>query len=273
MEIKVLGTVSPYPKGNSNCPGFLISDGISKVMLDCGPGTSRMLSVYKDLKNLAIIISHYHPDHYADILPIAYASYLNNKLGYLDERVKVYLPEPDQIEVTKHGVDKDGWGTMWKEVENIIDYSFIKNKDRENYLEFIDYNQDANLKVGSMKITFAKNQHGINTYAAKIKSDDGVVVYSSDTGYQNNSVVNLAKDADILICESTFLRGQTREKDTHLFAHEAAKIARDANVRNLYLFHTYPELDKERYVLEAKEIFENTHSLSEGEVITLRKER
>ena len=38
-----------------------------------------------------------------------------------------------------------------------------------------------------------------------------------------------AKDANLLICESTFLKGQIRNGDNHLFAHEAAIIAKNAN--------------------------------------------
>ena len=63
-------------------------------------------------------------------------------------------------------------------------------------------------------------------------------------GYQENSLVRLAEDADILLCEATFLRGQTRLTDNHLYAYEAAKIAKQANVRQLVLTHFFPEIEK-----------------------------
>ena len=31
-----LGTISPYTKGNRNCPGFLIEYNNQKILLDCG---------------------------------------------------------------------------------------------------------------------------------------------------------------------------------------------------------------------------------------------
>lgn len=266
MEIKVLGTVSPYPKGKCNCSGFLISDDDSKIMLDCGTGTSRMLDIYRDLRNLAIIISHYHPDHYADIFSLAYASYIGNKLGFLDERVKVYLPHSE-----RYSRINGEWQTpvcIGTEA-----YDFISKLYPENYMKYICYSEKDILNIGKMKISFAKNPHEGKTYAIKIESSDGTVIYSSDTGYQNNKIVSLAADADILICEATYLKGQAKGNDTHLYAYEAAKIARDANVKNLYLFHTFPEIEKEKYVLEAKEIFANTNLLNEGDIITLRKER
>ncbi len=48
-------------------------------------------------------------------------------------------------------------------------------------------------------------------------------------------------------------------------------IARDAKVSDLYLYHTYPELEKQLYVDEAKEIFTDTHSVGEKQVIKLEK--
>ena len=40
-----LGTISPYTKGNRNCPGFLIEYNNQKILLDCEN------SVYEVSKN------------------------------------------------------------------------------------------------------------------------------------------------------------------------------------------------------------------------------
>ena len=98
---------------------------------------------------------------------------------------------------------------------------------------------------------------------------DKTFVYSGDTGYKENLLSGFAKDADILLCESTFLRGQTRLHDNHLYAYEAATIAKDANVKKLILTHFFPEIEKEEYVNEAKEIFENTTAAEEGKILKL----
>ena len=84
-EIKItpLGTVSPYPKDDMNCPGFLIEYNNKKVLLDCGNGITRLLKLPKDLNNLNVIITHYHKDHFADIGSIQYASYVYHNLGLL----------------------------------------------------------------------------------------------------------------------------------------------------------------------------------------------
>ena len=56
-----------YNTIGNNCPGFLITHGESKIMLDCGSGSHSLLNFPNDLNNLSIIISHLHSDHYNDI--------------------------------------------------------------------------------------------------------------------------------------------------------------------------------------------------------------
>ena len=269
MEIKVLGTVSPYCKDKKNCPGYLVKSNKTKVLLDCGNGITRNLTLPDDLENLNIIISHLHKDHYGDLLSLAYATYVFHNLGYLQERVKVYIPEPNMYQVSEGYTDEDGWGASRLVNKPLIDYEFLNKLGDEQYLEFITYNEHTKLKFDDLNISFSKNPHPINTYSTKIVDKNNSFVYSGDTGYQRNSLVRLAQDADILLCESTFLRGQTRLADNHLYAYEAAQIAKDANVKQLVLTHFFPEIEKENYVKEAKTIFENTEYAEEGKVLKL----
>jgi len=269
MEIKVCGSVAPYPKKDSNCSSFLITEDDNRVLLDCGPGSTSQLDAYRELRNLAIIISHYHPDHYSDIFALANASYVYHNLGYLDKELDVYLPKPDMFRKQIPGVDKDGWGTCEYVDAHIEDYDFIKNMRHEHYMKFFEYQDESKVDMGNMHITFKRTKHPIITYSAKIESPNGIVVYSADTGYNGNNLESFAKNADVLICEASFLRGQTRSSDYHLYAHEAGKIAAQANVKNLIIFHTWPEIAKEEYVKEAQEYFSNTYALNEGEKIIL----
>ena len=43
--ITPLGTISPYTKGNMNCPGFLVEYNNQKILLDCGNGITRLLNL------------------------------------------------------------------------------------------------------------------------------------------------------------------------------------------------------------------------------------
>ena len=48
-------------------------------------------------------------------------------------------------------------------------------------------------------------------------------------------------------------------------------IAKLANVKKLLLTHFYPTIDKQKYVDEAKEFFENTEAAIEGKKLVLRR--
>ena len=73
-----------------------------------------------------------------------------------------------------------------------------------------------------------------------------------------------------MICESTFLKNQAKKSDYHLYAYEAALIAKEANVKQLMLTHFWPEIAKEEYVKEAKQIFSNAFAAEENKKIILR---
>ena len=272
-EIKItpLGTVSPYCKGNMNCPGFLVETNQEKILLDCGNGITRYLDLIKDLNNLTIIISHLHKDHYGDLLSIAQSSYVLKKLGYLQEKIKVYIPKGDKISVEEHGKDKDEWGTTKIVRKNLIDFDYIMDLSKVGYLDVIPYDNNSKLKVSDVELSFSKNPHQIITYSTKLETEGLKLVYSSDTGYCGNSLENFAKDANLLICESTFLRGQIKSEDSHLFAYEAGLISKNANVERLLLTHFWPEIDKQNYVDEAKEYFDNVEGAVEGKALRLKR--
>lgn len=266
-----LGTVSPYCKNNLNCPGFLIQYKDNKILLDCGNGITNLLNFPDDLNNLTIIISHLHPDHYGDLLSIAQTSYVFNRLGYVNEKIKVYIPEGDKINVSEDYKDTDGWAMSRRVEKNLIDFDYLLGLEKTSYLEFVPYKKNDKINYDELIISFQKNPHQLTTYSTKLETEGIKVVYSSDTGYKGNCLEEFAKDVNLLICESTFLKGQVKNEDNHLFAFEAGKIAKKANVDKLLLTHFWPEIDKQKYVEEAKTYFSNTEYAEEGKKLILRR--
>ena len=252
LVITPLGTVSTYCTKTKNCPGFLVQCGEKNILLDCGNGISKELNFPKDLEDLTIIISHLHSDHYGELLSIAQTSYVFHKLGWLKNKILVYVPEEDKE-------------------KNQIDFDYLVNLEKEGYLQVIPYTKKDTLSFANLNICFNRNPHPIATYSTKIQAGEINFVYSSDTGFQGNCLEEFAYGANLLLCESTFLRGQKKTEDYHLFAYEAGIIARNANVEKLVLTHFWPSIDKSLYVEEAKEFFANTESAEEGKKIILRK--
>lgn len=250
MILKVLGTVSPHCHNEKNCPGYLVTTEHSKILLDCGNGITRNLNYPNDIQDLIVIISHLHRDHYSDLFSLAYDSYVYHNLGLLQNRIKVYIP----IQTSN---------------DTINDYNLLTNLGEENYLEIITYQQEDIITIKDTNISFSPNPHSIPSYSVKIKEKNNTLVYSGDTGYIGNTIEKFAKGANLLICESTFLQGQTRKKDYHLYAHEAAQIARQAEVDKLLLTHFWPDINKELYLQEALPIFENTQVAEENLILKL----
>jgi len=269
MLIKTCGTVSPYCHKNKNCPGYLIQEESSKVLLDCGNGVMRELNLTEDLENLTVIISHLHKDHYGDLLSLAYASYVHKSLGLLKRKIKVYLPKPNlEGEFIYNNINGE---KITKQLEStLFDYLYLTNFQKEQYLDISTYDENTILKLGSLTINFAKNPHQVTTYSIKVSSNNQKLVYTSDTGYNGNIVTNFAKEADLLICEATYLEGQKRTIDNHLYAKEAGLIAKEANVKKLLLTHFWPEIPKEQYLFEAKLNFSETMVAEEGKILLLK---
>ena len=251
LIIVPLGTVSPYCSNDKNCSGFLIKYNNKNYLLDCGNGITRNMKMNEDLKNLKVFISHLHVDHYGDVLCLAQSALVYNRLGLIDEKLDIYIPGDDYLNSKK---------------KHIEDYYFLHSLEKEYPINIIDYEylhvDDDNLKVSSIYVP-----HQVKAHAFRIDTEIGSVVYSGDTGSKNN-LREFAKNCDLFICESTFLKDEMRRCDSHLFTTDAALIAK---VKKLMLTHFWPETDKNKYVDEAKEIFENTIFAEEGKKYILKK--
>ena len=271
LSVKVLGSVSPYCKGDKNCPGFLLEYDNRKIMFDCGNGTSRLLNFPDDLNNLTVLISHLHPDHYGDILNIAQAAYVFKQHNLLKNNIKVYIPCKDIQEGFGQRIMRfEGFYTEPKTI-HIPDYVLIKKLESFYPVEVIGYDH-ISINEKNFSIRTEKVSHPVYSYAFRMDTEEGSIVYSSDTGPENN-LIEFATGADLFICESTFLIKNLRINNDHLYTIEAAHIAKAANVKKLLLTHFWPEFPKELYLNEAKQIFENTEVAEEGKKLLLKKKK
>lgn len=250
-NLRIIGSISPYSNKNGNCPGYLFNINDQRILLDCGFGVCKNFDFPKDFKNLSIFISHFHKDHYTDIYAIAYASYVYNKLGLLKDRIKVYIPKTDSNN------------------PEYLDYLLL-NKHEEHYFEIIEYEEDSIFKIDDIEISFLKNYHSIDTYSIKLSYDNKSFVYASDLGFNTkDKIIDFSKNANLLLIESSFVKGDNQKNDFHLHAYEAAIIAKYANVDKLILTHFWPPHDKKEYLLEATKIFKNTHLAKDGKNIKI----
>lgn len=247
MKLKVLGTISPVCKPGSNCPGFLIKDGNIRIMLDCGSGTHSLLEYPQDLQNLSVIISLLHRDHYNDIYNLQYGSLVFHNQKRIEKPINIYMPKTP--------------------IERVND---IKTEP-DAYAKYHEIDENTKLQIGNIQISFCKTDHPLETYAIKLQNGDRTIVYTSDTSFSaKDRIAKFAENADLLICESSLLKEHGfPEINSHLTAEQAAKIAKQANVKGLALTHFWLEEDLKKYVKEAKGVFNNVIALKEGQIIDI----
>lgn len=251
MQLKVLGTQSPYNKEGHNCPGFFIKDGENRILLDCGSGSHSLLKYPTDLQNLSIIISHLYRDHYNDIYNLQYSSFVFHNQKRIEKPIDIYIPS-----------------TPTKIVEDI-------KGESNSFAHYHEIDEFSSIKIGHIIISFCRTDHPVETYAIKLQNGDKTIVYTSDTSYSaKDRIVEFARNADLLICESSLLKLHGfPEINSHLTAEQAAKIAKESNAKGLGLTHFWPEEDVQNYVDEAKKVFNNVIALNEGQIIDINVKR
>ena len=247
MKLKVLGTKSPFNTLGHNCPGFLITEGNTKIMIDCGSGSHSLLNFPTDLDNLSVIISHLHRDHYNDIYNLQYSSFVFHNQKRIEKPIDVFLPSTP---------------------ENI--YTDIIEEE-SSYAKYTIINENSKLKIGNIDISFCKTDHPVETYAIKLDNGDRTIVYTADTSFSaKDRLVGFAKNADLLISESSLLTSYGfPEINPHLTAKQAGLIAKEANAKNLILTHFWTEEKTENFVNEAKSVFTKVIAAEEGMIIDL----
>src|SRR5215217_5611745 len=74
MRLRILGKSPSWQDAGGACSGYLIEDGRTTVLVDCGNGVFSKLRRYRDYTRVdAVLITHLHADHFLDLVPFAYA--------------------------------------------------------------------------------------------------------------------------------------------------------------------------------------------------------
>lgn len=244
MKLTVIGCWGGYPKANEASTGYLLEHNGFHLLIDCGSGVlSKLQTMIEPEKINAVILSHYHPDHIADIGVLQHARLIQGLLGKNMDNLPIYAHSLDQQEFQK------------------LTY--------KNITKGIAYDPEETLTVGPFTIHFLLTDHPVPCYAMRIEADGKSIVYTADTSYKKE-FVPFTKGADVLLCECNFYKDQNGKNAGHMNSHDAGTLAKLTDVKNLILTHLPHYGEIERLKEEAAEIFPGSISLaSEGLTITL----
>ncbi|MDQ3608154.1 MAG: MBL fold metallo-hydrolase, partial [Actinomycetota bacterium] len=74
MRVTVLGKSPSWPDTGGACSGYLVEEGATALLLDCGNGVFAKLRERLPYARVdAVVISHLHGDHFLDLVPFSYA--------------------------------------------------------------------------------------------------------------------------------------------------------------------------------------------------------
>jgi len=229
LRVEILGCWAPYPRPDEACSGYLVSAGGTRILLDCGHGVFGRLAGLVDFRILtAVFVSHFHPDHCADLPALRHAVRGTLKDGSRDVRLPVYAP----------GAPAE-------------DYARLASWDDAFEVRRLEDMAGGESVIGRVTVAWAPGEHSLPSYAFSCSAGGRRLVYTGDTALKEE-IVAFAAGADLLLAEASGL-----EKDldyvrgVHMTAGQAGEMARRARVRRLSLTHLYPEYDVGRLKAEA----------------------
>ena len=226
--LTILGSGTCVPSLERSSCAVLIKTKNSRILLDAGPGTMRrLLEADTTIFDVSFIFfSHFHPDHTSELVPFLFAS---KYPGGKSRQDLLTIIAGKGFFSFFQGL-KDVYGEWIELPPELIHFIELDNQDRDSQ-KFKDF------RVESRPVN-----HRNESLAYRITDHSGrSIVYSGDTDYSEN-LIALAKNADVLICESA-LPDQSKA-DGHLTPSLAGRIAAQAEVKNLILTHFYPECDQ-----------------------------
>ncbi len=225
MRVTVLGTSGAWPAAGRACSGYLLESGDARLVLDLGFGVlPRLLERCPAAQLTAVFLSHAHADHCVDLYGLFRALRLSTPP----------LPSPPIFaseEVVQRVGGLDGPGGPDR-LRRELDLRPLPGGDP--------------LEVGPFRLRAFELPHFVPNHGVRVEAKGRVVAYTGDTG-PSDRVLDLARDADLFLCEATFQTPPPEQGPRYLLsATEAGEYARAAGVRQLMLTHFWPGEDRSR---------------------------
>ena len=218
MELTVVGCSPAWPNPGGAQSGYLV-EGDGRVLLDCGAGVLAKLREREDWPRIdAICLTHFHLDHWGDVVPWVWALWF----GPASEqpRPELWVP-PNGVRLLAEIGERLGTPDMFEQSFHLSEY--------EDGKEF----ETAGFQITPRRVL----HYDLLAFGFRVSCNGRTMAYSGDSG-PSDELAELARDADLFLCEATLLEpypeGGTRG---HLAASEA-KAAFDASgAKRLLLTH------------------------------------
>lgn len=218
IELYLLGSGTILSRGEQACSSIFIRKKNTTILVDCRIGS------FMRLKKLGIppteidfiFMTHFHPDHMADLVPLLF--YLANSPVPLTKTLHLWGP-PGLIQLvsTFHTIYGE-----WLETPAYLVHELSASP----------------IITDAFILEWKKVLHSKQAVGYRFNFQGKIISVSGDSGYCP-ALVDLCASADLAILECSF--PDELEKTGHLTPGLVAKIADQAQVKQLIITHLYPE--------------------------------
>lgn len=300
LKLTFLGTGMATPIRERWHPSVLLTWDGEGFLFDCGEGAQiRLIEQKLGIMRIDhIFITHYHGDHFFGLPGLIQTMGMYNRKKPLN----IYGPKglKDLIDLilkfSRQFVmfDVYGWEIKEKGIQKILETeeyeiytTYVKHtcpalafawKEKGKWNIDLKKAKKFGLRQGPLlgklkkrgKLKFRDKEIKLEQVATFTEGKK--IVYSGDL-MPCESMVELARGADLFVCEASFTQDLKKRANEvgHLTAKQAAELAKKANVKKLVLTHISPRYSDNPTPLleEAKGVFENTELAEDLMEITL----
>ncbi|MBM4062089.1 MAG: MBL fold metallo-hydrolase [Planctomycetes bacterium] len=221
MRLTILGSGTAIPVPDRFPAGHLLQHGGAAVLVDCGPGVLRRLAQagIGPAGLDAVLLTHYHPDHCADLAALLFAL-----------RAPTFAGRPPLQVFGAPGLER---------LVRTLTEAWPWLQPRGYPLELVEL-QPGEFPLGPFAVRALPIRHTMQSLGYRFAAAGGSVAFSGDAD-ECDELVELARDADVFVCDAATPDGQ--KLDGHLTPGIAGEFARRAGARTLVPTHFYPECE------------------------------
>jgi ribonuclease BN (tRNA processing enzyme) len=219
MRLKVIGCSPAWPNPGGAQSGYLVEGPPGRVLLDCGAGVLAKLRELEDWPRVdAICLTHFHLDHWGDVVPWVWALWFGPASEH--PRPELWVPPGGDKLLSEIG-ERLGTPDMFHQAFVIREYP-----------------ESEEFETAGFRITARRVLHyDLRAYGFRVSGNGKTIAYSGDSG-PSDELPELARDADLFLCEATLLEpnpeGGVRG---HLAAGEAQAAFEASGAKRLLLTH------------------------------------
>ncbi len=216
MRMTVLGGCGAWPAAGRACSGYLIEDEGFRLFVDPGYATlPRLLRHVAAADVDAVLVSHGHPDHCADLNPLLRAR-------ALDADPPPRLP----VHTLPGALDR----VLALDRPGMLDDAFVLRP----------FTAGSDFEVGPFAVRTFALPHFVPNAGLRLTGGGRVLAYTGDTG-PCRELAELARDADLFLAEATYPDQVPAEDARYLSsAEQAGGHAARAGAARLMLTHLWP---------------------------------